>query len=59
MKLRTWQIPTLTVLARSNPEEAVLEKCKTSSLQGPFEKDKACIIFNGLKTVACSGDLTS
>ena len=32
---KIWQRPEMTVLVRSNPEEAVLNGCKTSLAAGP------------------------
>ncbi len=35
MTQKTWKTPRLTVLVRSNPEEAVLLTCKTGGVHGP------------------------
>ena len=36
---KIWQRPEMTVLVRSNPEEAVLQICKRAGQQdGPFEE---------------------
>ncbi len=32
---KIWQRPEMTVLVRSNPEEAVLQTCKTTTINGP------------------------
>ena len=35
MTQKTWKTPRLTVIVRSNPEEAVLLTCKRGGVQGP------------------------
>lgn len=39
---KKWQTPELIVLARSNPEEAILETCKYGSLTGDAGANSRC-----------------
>ncbi len=38
-KKKMWQRPEMTVVVRSNPEEAVLSTCKTSGIAGPIHPE--------------------
>lgn len=64
--MKKWDKPELTVLVRSNAEEAVLGTCKNTGLAGPGTPDthgcsrldcESC--HTGLGRTPCSAALTS
>ena len=54
---KTWQAPQLIILARSNPEEAVLDTCKTVNLQtSPGNWDDGCNFSTNAVCTPCFND---
>ena len=46
-EIKKWSKPELTVLVRSNPEEAVLTFCKVSTEMGPMAVEYATCDYAG------------
>jgi len=51
---KLWTKPTLIVLVRSEPEEAILNNCKGSSHSGPLAEDGNCVGDANGRCNACS-----
>ncbi len=50
MKAKTkkmWQKPELIIVVRNQPEENILNSCKTSNLRTPGPAGKLCADYNG------------
>ena len=56
MEKKTWQTPTLIILVRSKPEEAVLNGCKTALgvHDGPGVQNYGCPLTS-MNPMVCAG----
>ena len=46
-KIKKWNKPELIILVRNQPEESVLDSCKTSTGHTPGPAGKLCSDYNG------------
>ena len=42
MEKKPWHSPTLIALVKGQPEEAVLQACKTPAMVGPYMSANSC-----------------
>jgi hypothetical protein len=57
-KKMVWEKPEITIVSRSNPDEAVLKACSSPNTQAANIKDGQCVI-KGVDCAPCETPTTS
>ena len=53
MTKKAWETPRVTVLVRGNPEEAVLNGCKSVGGTGPYTVNTICLQYTDCNPKSC------